>query len=124
MDYAKIVQLVKAGFTAEQIEILAPMFTAPAQAAAPATSPEPAPAPAPEPAPAPAPEPTQTKQAQENPDMAAMFGQLLEGINGLKAAMQTSAINNSQLPQAQTQTAEQILAELLAPANKEGGMHT
>ena len=107
MDYAKIVQLVKAGFTAEQIEILAPMFTAPEQAATPA--PEPAPAPAPEPAPAP---------AQETPDMAAMFGQLLEGINGLKAAMQTSAINNSQLPQAQTQTAEQILAELLAPNNK------
>lgn len=108
MDYAKIVQLVKAGFTAEQIEILAPMFTAPEQAAAPA----------PEPAPAPAPEPTPTKPAQENPDMAAMFGQLLEGINGLKAAMQTSAINNSQLPQTQTQSAEQILAELLAPNNK------
>ena len=106
MDYAKIVQLVKAGFTAEQIEILAPMFTVPE------------PAPAPEPAPVTAPEPQQTKPAQENPDMAAMFGQLLEGINGLKAAMQTSAINNSQLPQAQTQTAEQILAELLAPANK------
>lgn len=105
MDYAKIIQLVKAGFTAEQIEILAPMFTAPEQEAAPA--PEPAPAPAPEPAP-----------AQENPDMAAMFGQLLEGINGLKAAMQTSAINNSQLPQQPQQTAEQILAELLAPANK------
>ena len=115
MDYAKIVQLVKAGFTAEQIEILAPMFTAPEQASAPATSPEPAPAPAPEPAPAPAPEQAPAKDA---PDMAAMFGQLLEGINGLKAAMQTSAINNSQLPQAQTQSAEQILAELLAPANK------
>lgn len=112
MDYAKIVQLVKAGFTAEQIEILAPMFTAPEQAAAPA--PEPAPAPAPEPAPAPAPEPAPAPA----PDMAAMFGQLLDGINGLKAAMQTSAINNSQLPQAQTQSAEQILAELLAPANK------
>ena len=110
MDYAKIVQLVKAGFTAEQIEILAPMFTAPEQAAAPAHEPVPAPAPAPEPAP--------TKPAQETPDMAAMFGQLLDGINGLKAAMQTSAINNSQLPQAQMQTAEQILAELLAPANK------
>ena len=113
MDYAKIVQLVKAGFTAEQIEILAPMFTAPEQAAA--TSPEPAPAPAPVQASAPAPEQT---AAKESPDMAAMFGQLLEGINGLKAAMQTSAINNSQLPQAQTQSAEQILAELLAPANK------
>ena len=113
MDYAKIVQLVKAGFTAEQIEILAPMFTAPEQAAAPA--PESAPAPAPEPAPTPAPE---QAPAKEVPDMAAMFGQLLEGINGLKAAMQTSAINNSQLPQAQTQSAEQILAELLAPANK------
>lgn len=107
MDYAKIVQLVKAGFTAEQIEILAPMFTTPEPAQAPA--PEPAPAPAPEPAPAP---------AHESPDMEAMFGQLLDGINGLKAAMQTSAINNSQLPQAQTQSAEQILAELLAPANK------
>ena len=111
MDYAKIVQLVKAGFTAEQIEILAPMFTAPEQAAAP----EPAPAKAPEQAPAPAPEQAQAKEA---PDMAAMFGQLLDGINGLKAAMQTSAINNSQLPTPQTQTAEQILAELLAPANK------
>ena len=97
MDYAKIIQLVKAGFTAEQIEILAPMFTAPEQGAAPA--PEPAP-------------------AKETPDMTAMFGQLLEGINGLKAAMQTSAINNSQLPQQPQQTAEQILAELLAPANK------
>ena len=116
MDYAKIVQLVKAGFTAEQIEILAPMFTAPEQAAAPA--PASARAPAPELAPAPAPEPAPTKPAQETPDMAAMFGQLLDGINGLKAAMQTSAINNSQLPQAQMQTAEQILAELLAPANK------
>lgn len=112
MDYAKIVQLVKAGFTAEQIEILAPMFTAPEQAATPA------PTAAPEPAPAPAPEPAPAKPAQENPDMTAMFGQLLEGINGLKAAMQTSAINNSQLPQAQTQSAEQILAELLSPANK------
>lgn len=108
MDYGKIVQLVKAGFTAEQIEILAPMFTAPEQAAAPA----------PEPAQAPVPEPAPTKPAQETPDMAAMFGQLLEGINGLKAAMQTSAINNSQLPTPQTQTAEQILAELLAPNNK------
>ena len=117
MDYAKIVQLVKAGFTVEQIEILAPMFTAtePAPAPAPAPEPTPAPAPAPEPAPAPAPEQT---AAKGSPDMAAMFGQLLEGINGLKAAMQTSAINNSQLPQAQTQSAEQILAELLAPANK------
>ena len=113
MDYAKIVQLVKAGFTAEQIEILAPMFTAPEQEAAPAH--EPAPAPAPEPAPAPAPE---QAPAKDTPDMAAMFGQLLDGINGLKAAMQTSAINNSQLPQAQTQSAEQILAELLAPTNK------
>lgn len=108
MDYGKIVQLVKAGFTAEQIEILAPMFTEPEQAADPA----------PEPAPAHAPEPTPSKPAQETPDMAAMFGQLLEGINGLKAAMQTSAINNSQLPQTQTQSAEQILAELLAPTNK------
>lgn len=108
MDYAKIIQLVKAGFTAEQIEILAPMFTAPEQEVAPA----------PEPAPAPAPEPAQTNPTQEPPDMAAMFGQLLEGINGLKAAMQTSAINNSQLPTPQTQSAEQILAELLAPANK------
>lgn len=123
MDYAKIVQLVKAGFTAEQIEILAPMFTAPEQAAAPA--PESAPAPAPEQAaaPAPAPEPAPAKApeqapAKEAPDMAAMFGKLLEGINGLKAAMQTSAINNSQLPQVQTQSAEQILAELLAPNNK------
>lgn len=105
MDYAKIVQLVKAGFTAEQIEILAPMFTG--GEAAPA--PEPAPSHTPEQTPAP---------AQESPDMAAMFGQLLDGINGLKAAMQTSAINNSQLPQQQTQSAEQILAELLAPANK------
>ena len=110
MDYAKIVQLVKAGFTAEQIKILAPMFTEPEQAAAPATSPGPAHAPAPE--------QKQTNPAQETPDMAAMFGQLLEGINGLKAAMQTSAINNSQLPPTQTQTAEQILAELLAPNNK------
>lgn len=123
MDYAKIVQLVKAGFTAEQIEILAPMFTAPEQAAAPATSPESSPAPAPEPAPAPAPEPApapapEHAAAKETPDMAAMFGQLLEGINGLKSAMQTSAINNSQLPTPQTQTAEQILAELLAPNNK------
>ena len=113
MDYAKIVQLVKAGFTVEQIEILAPMFTATEPAPAPAPAPEPTPAPAP--APAPAPEQT---AAKGSPDMAAMFGQLLEGINGLKAAMQTSAINNSQLPQAQTQSAEQILAELLAPANK------
>lgn len=113
MDYAKIIQLVKAGFTAEQIEILAPMFTAPEQA--PAPTPEPAPAPAPEPAQPAAPEQT---PAKESPDMAAMFGQLLDGINGLKAAMQTSAINNSQLPTPQTQTAEQILAELLAPANK------
>lgn len=110
MDYAKIVQLVKAGFTAEQIEILAPMFTAPEQEAVPAASPEPAPAPVPEPAP--------TNPAHEPPDMAAMFGQLLDGINGLKTAMQTSAINNSQLPPTQTQTAEQILAELLAPNNK------
>ena len=113
MDYAKIVQLVKAGFTAEQIAILAPMFNAPEQAAA--TAPEPAQPPAPEPAPATAPE---QAPAKDTPDMAAMFGQLLDGINGLKAAMQTSAINNSQLPQAQTQSAEQILAELLAPSNK------
>lgn len=114
MDYAKIVQLVKAGFTAEQIEILAPMFTAPEQAAS--TTPEQPPAKeAPVQAPAPAPE---QAPAKETPDMTAMFGQLLEGINGLKAAMQTSAINNSQIPTPQTQTAEQILAELLAPANK------
>lgn len=115
MDYAKIVQLVKAGFTAEQIEILAPMFTAPEQEATPATSPEPAPASATEPAQTAAPE---QAPAKDTPDMAALFGQLLDGINGLKAAMQTSAINNSQLPPTQTQTAEQILAELLAPANK------
>ena len=112
MDYGKIVQLVKAGFTAEQIEILAPMFTAPEQA--PTTAPEPAPAPAPEPAPAPAPEPSPAPTPTPDPLPASMAA-IESAMNEIAAMLRTGALAAQFGPPTPDRGVSDILAEVVNP---------
>ena len=127
MELNTILELVKAGFTKNEImQMEQPTNTnpnpEPAQVDIPAQNPEPQPVQAPvvEPVapavPAPAPQPVQTP-AQDQPTMA----DIMQGIAKLTSAVQANAIAQSVIPQGlQTPpSAEDMLAEIIRPTFKE-----
>ena len=131
MELNTILELVKAGFTKDEIMQMAqPSDTNPnpepvqLQMEIPAqpTEPQPVPAQVVEPvapavpAPVPAPQPVQTP-AQDQPTMA----DIMQGIAKLTSAVQANAIAQSVIPQGlQTPpSAEDMLAEIIRPTFKE-----
>lgn len=133
MELNTILELVKAGFTKDEIMQMAQPTTPvtnqePVQMEMdiPVQTPEPQPvqaqvvepvAPAvPTPAPAPVPQPVQTP-AQDQPTMA----DIMQGIAKLTSAVQANAIAQSVIPQGlQTPpSAEDMLAEIIRPTFKE-----
>ena len=129
MELNTILELVKAGFTKDEIMQMAPPTTQntntePVQApvSTPAPEPEPAPAQVVEPvapavpAPVPAPQPVQTP-AQDQPTMA----DIMQGIAKLTSAVQANAIAQSVIPQGlqNPPSAEDMLAEIIRPTFKE-----
>ena len=129
MELNTVLELVKAGFTKDEIMQMA-------QPTAPNANPEPVqttvdtPAPDAEPtpaqvvepvavsvpAPAPAPQPVQTP-AQDQPTMA----DIMQGIAKLTSAVQANAIAQSVIPQGlqNPPSAEDMLAEIIRPTYKE-----
>ena len=109
-----ILELVRAGFTKDEIFTLAGAQPAqPAPEPAPAPDPEPAPQPAPEPVPAPAPAPA-PQPAQ--PQQYDMLGQILDKLDKAAEQMQELAIKQSQQPP--KETADDILAAIIRPPKK------
>lgn len=95
MNVSDILTLAKAGFTAEQIGKLM-------QIGAPA--PVPAPAPAPVPAPAPAQDNTQEQ-----------FDKVFQQIANLTGIVQKGNLQNTQVDNSKTLTAEDVLSEIIRP---------
>lgn len=133
MELNTILELVKAGFTKDEIMQMAQPTDSnpnpePVQIAMdiPPQTTEPAPAqvvepvaPAtPAPAPAPAPQPVQTP-AQDQPTMA----EVMQSIAKLTSAVQANAIAQSVIPQGlqNPPSAEDMLAEIIRPTFKERG---
>ena len=110
MTVKDLVALANAGFSATQIAAINAAMSAEAQAPAqtppPATAQTPAPQPAPAPTPTPAPAPA--------PDQTAEILKQLGIISG-----QISAANIGNTQQPAQQTADDILAAIIAPPTKE-----
>lgn len=102
MTVKDLVALANAGFSAAQIAAINTAMSAEAPAPAPTPEPDPAPAPAPAPAPTPA------------PDQTAEILKQLGIISG-----QISAANIGKTQQPAQQTADDILAAIIAPPVKE-----
>jgi hypothetical protein len=112
MKATEILQLINAGYTKADIEAM----ELPETAAVP--DPEPSPAPAAEPEPvkdAPTPEPERPNTV--NPDIQALTKQ----INDLVSAIQKSNLLNTNQPQVPAESAEDILANIIAPTHKRAG---
>ena len=131
MELTTVLELVKAGFTKDEIMQLAqPQTTVPDAQPVPAepANPEPEPqpvqaqvvepvaVPAPAPAPVPTPQPVQTP-AQDQPTMA----DIMQGIAKLTSAVQANAIAQSVIPQGlqKPPSAEDMLAEIIRPTFQE-----
>ena len=133
MELDTILELVKAGFTKDEIMQMAqpteqntntePVQTAvvePQQTTEPANQPaqvnEPVAVPAPVPTPAPVQQPVQT-EVQNQPTMA----DIMQGIAKLTSAVQANAIAQSVIPQGlqNPPSAEDMLAEIIRPTYKE-----
>ena len=129
MELNTILELVKAGFTKDEIMQMAqPTHThsdpvpvpAPVETPAPEAKPEPVPAqvaePVAVPAPAPAPVP-QPAQQEAQPTMA----ELMQSIAKLTSAVQANAIAQSVIPAGLSNppSAEDMLAEIIRPTFKE-----
>ena len=131
MELNTILELVKAGFTKDEIMQMAQTTSPDANpepiqttVVTPAQEPKPIPAPidvpvvpaAPAPAPAPAPQPVPTP-AQDQPTMA----DIMQGIAKLTSAVQANAIAQSVIPQGlqNPPSAEDMLAEIIRPTYKE-----
>lgn len=104
MTVKDLVALANAGFNAQQIAAINAAMNA--QTETPAPTPQPAPAPQPVPTPAPAPAPA--------PDQSAEILKQLGIISG-----QISAANIGNTQQPAQQTADDILAAIIAPPVKE-----
>lgn len=111
MKATEILQLINAGYTKADIEAMELPETA---------VPDPVPEPVPEAEPAPeteAPKPVQEKQNPVNPEIQALTKQ----INDLVSAIQKSNLLNANQPQIQAESAEDILANIIAPTHKRAG---
>lgn len=120
MELTDIMALVKAGYTKEEIALMEkPGTSTPAPEPVKETAPAPTDAPEPEPAPVAPPVPAlQPAQPEAQPTMA----ELMQSIAKLTSAVQANAIAQSVIPggaNAQTPTAEDMLAEIIRPTFKE-----
>ena len=109
MQISDVIALSHAGFTADQIMKMAQVQTQPQQmpqvpmqqpVQTPVQMPQPQMVPQPAPAPDPKPDP---------------FQQLFEQMTGIKQAIQSSNIQNSQMNTAAPQTTDDILASIIQP---------
>lgn len=104
----KILTLINAGYTREEITaLLAPAHT-------PAPTPEPAPAPTPAPAPAPTPAPA--------PDMAAILGAINQMGSNIVTALQRSQLGGAVIPGQPDPNADPmaaVTAAIINPYEKE-----
>lgn len=127
MELSTVLELVKAGFTRDEIMQMAQPTPAesdpvpvqsPVETPVPEAKPEPIPAPVdvPVPAPQPVPQPVQTP-AQEQPTMA----DVMQSIAKLTGAIQANAIAQSVIPQGlqNPPSAEDMIAEIIRPTFKE-----
>lgn len=116
MELTDIMALVKAGYTKEEIALMEKPGTT-----NPEPAPEPAPTPAPEPEPAPSAQPA-PQPAPAQPEAQPTMAELMQSIAKLTSAVQANAIAQSVIPggaNAQTPTAEDMLAEIIRPTFKE-----
>lgn len=112
MKATEILQLINAGYTKAEIDAM----ELPETAAAP--DPDPEPVPEAEPAPVTeAPKPVQEKPNPVNPEIQALTKQ----INDLVSAIQKSNLLNTNMPEVPRESAEDILANIMAPTHKRAG---
>lgn len=97
MNVSDILTLAKAGFTAEQIGKLM-HIGAPAPVPAPASAPVPAPAPAP-----------------ANDNTQEQFDKMFQQIANLTGIVQKGNLQNAQVDNSKTLTAEDVLSEIIRP---------
>ena len=97
MNVSDILTLAKAGFTAEQIGKLMQIGA-------------PAPVPAPAPAPVPAPEPAPVKDNTQE-----QFDKVFQQIANLTGIVQKGNLQNAQVDNSKTLTAEDVLSEIIRP---------
>lgn len=111
MNPSEILELVRAGYTKDEIN----QMSAPAPVPVPEPTPEPVPEPVPQPAPA-DPEPVQTST-----DPEPSIRDVLQGIAKLTSAIQANAIAQSIVPGGNPNAprAEDALAEIIRPTYKE-----
>ena len=95
MNVSDILTLAKAGFTAEQIGKLMQI-----------DAPAPAPTPVPAPAPAPAPAPDNTQE---------QFNKVFKQIANLTGIVQKGNLQNAQVDNSKTLTADDVLSEIIRP---------
>ena len=115
MNPSEILELVRAGYTKEEIN----QMTSPVSVPEPGPEPEPVPEPQPQPEPVHAdPEPVQTSTEQE-----PSIRDVLQGIAKLTSAIQANAISHSIVPGGNpgAPRAEDALAEIIRPTYKERG---
>lgn len=108
MKVEDIIALAKAGFSMEQIGEINKVMNDPQLEPTPALPPEPAPAPAPQP------EPTLAPQPQDDP--------ILQELLGIKTLIQKQNIIRDSHGGQNERTTDDILASLIAPPKKEGGI--
>ena len=127
MELTTVLELVKAGFTKDEIMQMA-------QPQTPVTNPEPVPVAQTEPTPEPVQEPvaepvavavpaaTPVPTAQQEPSQPSM-ADIMQSIAKLTSAVQANAIAQSVIPQGlgNPVTAEDMLAEIIRPTFKERG---
>ena len=127
MTIEQIIQLTKAGFSADQITALAPLISGEQK-----TEPKPEPKPEPEQKPNPKPEqkpnqkpepktnPEQKPEPKTNPEPApATLDGVMKQIAALTQAITANAIINTKQPGISTESAEDALASIVIPTSKE-----
>lgn len=129
MEPKEILELVRAGFTKQDIAMMiAPVSSVPAEPAEPAAEPAPAAeaVPAAQPAAqqaAPAADlPVPAAVAQLDPQQQPSTADIMREIAKLTSAVQANAIANSQLPAGVMQPvkAEDVMAEIIRPTRRKG----
>lgn len=115
MNYSDIIALAKAGFSAQQIAQMAQVE--PVYLPTPAPVPqEPAPVPQ-EPAPAPVQQEPTPVPVQQTPDQ---FAAILAEMQTLKQTVQAQNRQNAELIPPAPQSAQDILASIIAPPKRDG----
>ena len=112
MKATEILALINAGYTKAEIDAM----ELPETAAVPDPDPEPVPEAEPEPE-KDAPKPEPVKPNPVNPEIQALTKQ----INDLVSAIQKSNLLSTNQPQVPAESAEDILANIIAPTHKRAG---